>query len=135
MLFKEKKKSINHLHWETEIDYRTIGKWVNKGEKIIQSFNKRNLRNATDPTKYKCICETMESELKDWINKQREEGKCVSGTTIQYEAAKNYDIIHGDSPRCTDPRKNFQASRGWFQKFCKRGRKPGSLNKKPSKKD
>ncbi len=115
-------KSVNHLHRQTQIDYRTLGLWVKAGDKILQSFRKRNSRNLVDTSKYKCICEPMEMDLKQWILKQREEGKCVSGTTIQCEAVKLYNLLHGVEPneRCADARKNFTASRAWLFNFCRR---------------
>ncbi len=113
-------KSINHICRLTGIDHRTLGAWIKNGDSILQSARKRRAHNIVDRSKFKCICQTMELELKDWILKQRAEGKCVSGDVIQKEAVKLYNQIHGVVPRCPDTITNFNGSRGWFRNFCKR---------------
>ena len=120
-----KEKSINLMESMFGVDRRVIGRWIKKGDLILNSTDKRN-SFKTKPQVFRSVCEAMELQLKEWILTSRSDGKCLSGDVIQKEAVKLYNQIHPLVPHnnngsiCVEPRVNFVASGGWLQNFCKR---------------
>ena len=119
-------KSINHIARISSIDRRVISPLIKKySDKILESRNKRNLFKVFK-NKEKCICPTMEIELKNWIVNLRSNGSCVSGSIIQKKAIEFYNKEHPSEViqdlilKCALPRTDFKASRGWLYNFCKR---------------
>ena len=93
----------------------------------------------------------MESELKDWINKQLEEGKCILSNPTNSNSLILSNPIHSTPLNLSNPAQAPSTNVGPTTIFGpsasvalstndriqlpkKRGRKTGSLNKKPSKK-
>lgn len=86
-------KSINLMENKFGVDRRTISSWLKKGDQILESKHKRTSFKVKSSV-FRCVCESMELQLKEWVVKGRSEGKCLSGDEILKEALKLYNEIH-----------------------------------------